>query len=76
MLWQEFRGIWKLVVFFQVQKVVDLQPRYFVSLGQMEVVATSFQIEILFSIFDDVMLLLSGNKHGLCFANFTGSLLP
>ena len=32
----------------------------------------NFQIEIFISTFEDIVLLLGGNKHGVCFCNIQG----
>ena len=63
-------------MFLPVKKVVDLHTKVFWFLNYFELIIANFQIQVSISTFEDIVLLLGGNKHETFFATFKESLLP
>ena len=54
-------------MFLPVKRVVDLNTKVFCFLDYFELIVANFQIQVFISTFEDIMLLLGGDKHGICF---------
>ena len=59
-------------MFLPVKRVVELNTKVFCFLDYFELIVANFQIQIFISTFEDIVLLLAGNKHGICFCNISG----